>query len=75
LNYPDKEVYAVGQDHEELKKFGLMDQLNDEQFYDALIIVTDCGNVERIDDQRYQLGKKIIKIDHHPNATPYGDLS
>src|SRR5699024_8865059 len=28
----------------------------------------------RISDQRYHLGKQIIKIDHHPNHDPYGDI-
>ena len=43
-------------------------------FLDALIIVTDTANTERIDDQRYTLGKHLIKIDHHPNDDAYGDL-
>ena len=29
---------------------------------------------ERICDKRYSLGDKLIKIDHHPNEDPYGDL-
>src|SRR5699024_12412526 len=33
------------------------------------------SNTDRIDDRRYTLGKEIIKIDHHPNVDPYGDLS
>jgi phosphoesterase RecJ-like protein len=51
-----------------------MDMIPDEVYQDALVIVTDCGNVERIDDQRYHLGRELIKIDHHPNVTPYGNL-
>src|SRR5699024_9675846 len=31
-------------------------------------------NTGRISDQRYRLGKQIIKIDHHPNHDPYGDI-
>src|SRR5699024_2001449 len=27
-----------------------------------------------VSDERYALGEKIIKIDHHPNDEPYGDL-
>ena len=41
---------------------------------DALIIVTDTANTERIDDERYKLGSFLIKIDHHPNDDAYGDL-
>jgi phosphoesterase RecJ-like protein len=51
-----------------------MDVIADETYQNALVIVTDCGNVERIDDQRYSLGQELVKIDHHPNVTPYGDL-
>ena len=50
------------------------DQVTDEDFSNALIIVTDTANTERIDDQRYTLGKHLIKIDHHPNDDAYGDL-
>lgn len=75
LNFPDKEVYAVGQNYDYLQKqLGDMDEVSDNKYKDALVIVTDCGNVERIDDQRFNTGKFLIKIDHHPNVTPYGDL-
>src|SRR5690606_31975863 len=40
----------------------------------ALVIVCDTANQERICDERYKLGDYIIKIDHHPNEDPYGDL-
>ncbi|UPU39701.1 DHH family phosphoesterase [Erysipelothrix sp. Poltava] len=39
-----------------------------------LAIVLDSANQERIDDQRYQEAKTIIKIDHHPEVDAYGDL-
>ncbi|WP_026389204.1 DHH family phosphoesterase [[Acholeplasma] multilocale] len=75
-NFPDKQVFVQGEDIEYLKFIGLMDEKISDDFYkDALVIVTDCGNVERIDDQRFSLAKEIIKIDHHPDATPYGDIS
>src|SRR5699024_903114 len=35
----------------------------------------DTANTERIDDKRYTLGEKVIKIDHHPNCEPYGDIT
>jgi len=75
LNYPDKEVYVVGKGHPNLDQLGKMDVISDNKYQGALVIVTDCANVERIDDQRYSLGDKLIKIDHHPDATPYGVLS
>src|SRR5699024_2930553 len=51
-----------------------MDDINDDMFTDALIIVCDTANTGRISDARYKLGKQIIKIDHHPNVDPYGDI-
>ncbi|AOG60857.1 bifunctional oligoribonuclease and PAP phosphatase NrnA [Spiroplasma helicoides] len=74
-NFKDKKCYAVGEPMEWLSYVGSFDKIeNDDIFKEALVIVTDCGNVERIDDQRFSTANKIIKIDHHPNATPYGDL-
>ncbi|ASP28548.1 bifunctional oligoribonuclease and PAP phosphatase NrnA [Spiroplasma corruscae] len=73
-NFKDKKCYAIGESMEYLNYIGSFDKVEDEVFKDALVIVTDCGNVERIDDQRFSLAKKIIKIDHHPNVTPYGEI-
>lgn len=42
---------------------------------DILGIVLDTANIERIDDQRYQLCKEIIKIDHHLVVDSYGTLN
>ena len=39
-----------------------------------LLIVCDTANTARINDIRYKNGAKLIKIDHHPNKDPYGDL-
>ncbi|ASZ09260.1 bifunctional oligoribonuclease/PAP phosphatase NrnA [Mesoplasma chauliocola] len=75
-NYPNKEVYAFGEEIEYLKHAGKPDQFKDEAiFKDALVIVTDCGNVERIDNQNYDKGAYLVKIDHHPDVTLYGNLS
>lgn len=75
-NYPHKEVYAFGEEVGYLKFVGEFDQVADHSiFNNALVIVTDCGNVERIDNQHYNQGSMLIKIDHHPDATPYGHIS
>ena len=37
-------------------------------YKDALVIVTDTGNTERIDGEFYTEGKLLMKIDHHPDA-------
>ncbi len=51
-----------------------MDEVDDHQYEQALVIVCDTANAERISDKRYSKGKLTIKIDHHPNKEPYGDL-
>lgn len=73
-SYPSKEVYAVGEEEPSLNFFARMDEVADELYKDALVIVCDTANTARIDDQRYKLGKEVIKIDHHPNKDKYGDL-
>ncbi|MGM9985617.1 MAG: bifunctional oligoribonuclease/PAP phosphatase NrnA [Bacillaceae bacterium] len=73
--YPTKRVYVVGEDDETLTYLNEMDTVTDDMYEDALVIVCDTANEERVDDQRYTKGKLLIKIDHHPNETPYGDIS
>lgn len=73
-NYPQKNVYTVGEHEESLAFLAQPQQVQDELFNGALILVTDTANTERIDDQRYQNGASIIKIDHHPNDDVYGDI-
>lgn len=74
LNYPNKKVFATGIHESTLDFLAHPDAVSDEDFQDALIIVTDTANTERIDDERYKLGSYLIKIDHHPNDDAYGDL-
>ncbi|OYQ68311.1 bifunctional oligoribonuclease/PAP phosphatase NrnA [Aerococcus sp. 1KP-2016] len=71
--YPGKEIYAVGLDDDSLAEFGDMDDINDDKYKNALVIVNDSANRPRIDDQRYKKGATLVKIDHHPNEDPYGD--
>lgn len=73
-SFPEKEVYAVGSEDPSLHYLARMDHIKDEVYKQALVIVCDTANTERIDDERYQLAEKIIKIDHHPNHDQYGDL-
>ena len=73
-SYPDKKIYAVGKEEPSLYYMRHLDTIGDELFKGALVIVCDTANAERICDERYSLGDKLIKIDHHPNEDPYGDL-
>ncbi|WP_040207662.1 DHH family phosphoesterase [Neobacillus jeddahensis] len=73
-SYPEKKVYAVGQEEPTLHYMRRLDVIEDVVYTGALVIVCDTANEERICDRRYSLGDKLIKIDHHPNEDPYGDL-
>lgn len=73
-SFPTKRVFVVGEDEPSLLFLKEMDQIPDELYEDALVIVCDTANQGRISDTRYNRGKKLIKIDHHPNEDPYGDL-
>jgi bifunctional oligoribonuclease and PAP phosphatase NrnA len=73
-SFPEKNIYAVGQEEPTLHYMRRLDTIDDETYQGALVIVCDTANEERICDRRYSLGDRLIKIDHHPNEDPYGDL-
>ncbi|MEK5197533.1 bifunctional oligoribonuclease/PAP phosphatase NrnA [Staphylococcus sp. FSL H8-0121] len=75
LKFPDKEIYAVGEAEESLNFIGTFDQVEDETYQDAFVIVCDTANAPRIDDQRYALGARVLKIDHHPAVDQYGEIN
>ncbi|MRH42867.1 bifunctional oligoribonuclease/PAP phosphatase NrnA [Aquibacillus halophilus] len=74
-SFPSKQVFVVGDEDPSLSYLAEMDQIDDNQYDNALVIVCDTANQERISDKRYEKGSEIIKIDHHPNVDVYGDLS
>ncbi len=73
-SFPEKNVYMVGIEEESLQFLKRLDQIPDSAYNQALVIVCDTANQERVCDQRYTMGDKLIKIDHHPNEDPYGDI-
>ncbi|SFB24965.1 phosphoesterase RecJ domain-containing protein [Lentibacillus halodurans] len=73
-SFPDKNVYIVGEEDPSLDFLAKMDEIADHTYQNALVIVCDTANAARISDERYSLGDKLIKIDHHPNVDVYGDL-
>ena len=76
-SFPEKEIYNIEtQPAQYLAFLGPDDpDLPDECYRDALAIVLDTSNEERISNQKYKLCKEIVKIDHHIDHTPYGDYS
>ncbi|MED4453228.1 bifunctional oligoribonuclease/PAP phosphatase NrnA [Metabacillus fastidiosus] len=73
-SFPEKEIYVVGASDPSLEFLYTMDEITDDQYENALVIVCDTANQARVSDQRYTKGEKLIKIDHHPNEDPYGDM-
>ncbi|GIN22078.1 DHH family phosphoesterase [Siminovitchia fordii] len=73
-SFPDKRIFAVGKHEPSLDYLRKPDSIEDDVYEGALVIVCDTANKERICDSRYHLGDKLIKIDHHPNEDPYGDI-
>ena len=76
-NFPNKDVKVVGENHITLTPncFPYMDEVDDSWFdNDFLAIVVDTSEKKRISDDRYKKAKYLIKIDHHPNVKPYGNI-
>ncbi|MYV16259.1 DHH family phosphoesterase [Furfurilactobacillus milii] len=73
--FPGKQIFAVGTIPDDLGWLGQSDTVSDDQYADALVITVDTANTERIDDDRFDQGRQLVKIDHHPNDDNYGDLS
>lgn len=72
--FPEKQVLAAGTITAGLAWMGEMDDVLDEAYQDALVIVVDTANQPRIDDKRFDKGTQLVKIDHHPEVDPYGDI-
>ena len=66
LNYPEKEVYAVGSGLRRFYNFiSEMDVVDDEKIKNSLAILLDGNDLSRMEDKRVYTAKEWIKIDHH----------
>lgn len=72
-SFPEKKIYAVGKQYPGFDWLGKTDTIEDDVYKDALVMVLDTANQPRIDDDRYNNGDQLIKIDHHPNDDQFGD--
>ena len=77
LTFPDKTIKVVGEDTSDYLAFlGEDDPQQSDEFYaDALAIVVDTATLDRVSNSKIALAKEIIKIDHHIDIKPYGNLS
>jgi len=72
--YPEKFVYVIGDMPENLKYIGDMDEITQEVFDQSLVVVVDCSTPRLINCPFEVTVDEVIKIDHHPNVTPYGKI-
>lgn len=76
-SFPQKDVRVINEDKSEYMAFlGAEDeQVPDECYKDALVIVLDTGGAERISNSKYSFGHQLMVIDHHLELAPYGDIN
>ena len=72
--FPMKKVLAVGMGVAKFKKYGLLDKSDFTEISDALLILVDVPNMERVDGIEGLNYKKIIKIDHHPSSDKFAQI-
>ncbi len=77
LTWPEKKVYLIDNEKSDYLSFMGPDDLDvpDELYKSALGIVIDVGNSDRISNQKYALCRELIKIDHHIEREPYGQIN
>lgn len=76
-NFKGKDVIYVGDNHVTLtgRCFPKMMDIDDAWFEEPfLAIALDCSTMDRLSDERISKATKLIKIDHHPDVDPYGDI-
>ncbi len=72
--YPEKRVYAVGSYATRFKFMGSLDKVEDINYDNTLLIVLDTPDKKRVDIDKLDSFKNIIKIDHHPVIDSYADI-
>ena len=79
LTYPEKEIRILDGQHSSYLAFLGYDEspdvLSDEEYATSLGLVLDTGSERRISNPKYALCRELIKLDHHIDREPYGDLS
>lgn len=77
LSFPEKEIYLQNSDFCDYMAFlGKEDEPIEDSLYEsALGIVVDTGTADRASNKKFSLCRELIKIDHHIDIKPYGDIS
>ena len=75
-SFPEKDIRIISDDSSDYLAFlGPDDEADDAFFEGALGIAIDTGTFDRISNRRIGLVRELIKIDHHIDDKPYGDIS
>ena len=72
-NFPNKEIYMVGDMSDRYAFLGEMDIIDDAKYENALVIITDVSVAFMVSDDRYKLAKEVFIIDHHKNESDITD--
>ena len=77
LSFPEKKIRLINSDYSDYVAFLENEDkdVSDKIYKKSLGIVIDTGDVKRISNKKYELCKELIKIDHHIDHSPYGDIS
>ena len=77
LSFPEKDIRVINDDYSDHLAFlGGEDAPVDDAFYaSALAIVLDTATLDRVSNKKVTLAKELVKIDHHIEVAPYGDVS
>ena len=77
LTFPEKKVYLSNNDKSDYMAFlgDTSESVSEEIIKSSLVIVIDTATEDRVSDNRILNGKEVVKIDHHIEAEPYGDVS
>lgn len=67
--YPNKKILIVGDTSARYDFMGAMDKVCDDDYKEALAIITDVSVSAMVSDDRYKLAKEVFIIDHHKNAS------
>lgn len=74
LTWPEKEVLVVNSDKSENYAFLGKEDAQIDSYENTLMIVLDTSTVRRIANPRFREAPRVIKIDHHLDTEPYGDV-
>lgn len=66
-SFPEKHIYMVGDSSIKYGFIGTMDEIEDEVYKDALVIIVDVAVARMVSDERFKLAKEVFVIDHHKN--------